>query len=48
MIKDGFDVLTYRKGHCRRINERRFVRRRAKLDGCWVDYLSAAGACRPT
>jgi len=39
MIKDGFDVLTYRKGHCRRINERRFVRRRAKLDGCWVDYL---------
>jgi transposase len=39
MIKDGFDVLTYRKGHCRRINERRFVRRRAKLDGYWVDYL---------
>jgi transposase len=39
MIKDGFDVLTYRKGHCRRINERRFVRRRAVLDGCSVDYL---------
>jgi transposase len=39
MIKDGFDVLTYRKGRCRRINERRFIRRRAKLDGCWVDYL---------
>ena len=39
MIRDGFDVLTYRKGHCRRINERRFVRRRAKLDGVWVDYL---------
>jgi len=39
MIEDGFDVLTYRKGHCRRINERRFIRRRAKLDGCWVDYL---------
>jgi hypothetical protein len=39
MIKDGFDVLTYRKGHCRRINERRFVRRRAKLGGVWVDYL---------
>ena len=33
MIKDGFDVLTYRKGRCRRINEQRFVRRRAKLDG---------------
>jgi hypothetical protein len=39
MIKDGFDVLTYRKGRCRRINERRFLRRRAKLDGRWVDYL---------
>jgi transposase len=39
MIKDGFDVLTYRKGHCRRIHEHRLVRRRAKLDGCWVDYL---------
>ena len=39
MIKDGFDLLTYRKGRCRRINERRFVRQRAKLDGRWVDYL---------
>jgi transposase len=39
MIKNGFDLLTYRKGRCRRINERRFIRRRAELDGCWVDYL---------
>ena len=39
MIKDGFDVLTYRKGRCRRINEQRFVRRRAKLDGRFVEYL---------
>jgi hypothetical protein len=39
MIKDGFHLLTYRKGHCRRINERRFVRRRAKFDGRFVDYL---------
>jgi transposase len=39
MIKNGFDLLTYRKGRCRRINERRFIRRRAKLDGCWADYL---------
>src|ERR1700756_875567 len=39
MIKSGFDVLTYRKGRCRHINERRFVRRRAVLDGCSVDYL---------
>jgi hypothetical protein len=39
MIKNGFDLLTYRKGRCRRINERRFIRRRAELDGCRVDYL---------
>jgi transposase len=39
MIKDGFDVLTYRKGQCRRINERRFIRRCAVLDGRSVDYL---------
>jgi transposase len=39
MIKDGFDLLTYRKGRRRRINERRFIRRRAQLDGRWVDYL---------
>jgi transposase len=39
MIKDGFDLLTYRKGRCRHINERRFIRRCAELDGRWVDYL---------
>src|SRR5271166_1130320 len=39
MITDGFDLLTYRKGRCRRINERRFIRRRAELDGRWVHYL---------
>jgi hypothetical protein len=39
MIKDGFDVLIYRRGQCRRINERRFIRRRAEFDGRWVDYL---------
>lgn len=39
MIKAGFDVLTYRKGRSRRINEQRFIKRRAKLDGCWVGYL---------
>jgi transposase len=38
MIEDGFDILTYRKGKGRRIHERRFVRRRAKLDGRWVSY----------
>jgi hypothetical protein len=39
MIKDGFDVLTYRKERCRRINERRFVRRCAEIDRRRVDYL---------
>jgi hypothetical protein len=39
MINDGFDVLTYRVGRCRRIHERQFIRRRAELDGDWVDYL---------
>ncbi len=38
MIAQGFDILTYRKGKSRRIDERRFVRRRAKLDGHWVSY----------
>jgi transposase len=39
MIEGGFDVLTYRKGRCRRIHERRFIRRCVELDGHWVDYL---------
>jgi prepilin-type processing-associated H-X9-DG protein len=38
LIKDGFDILTYRKGKTRRISEKRFVLRRAKLDGRWVRY----------
>ena len=38
MIRDGFDILTYRKGKGRLVNERRFVRRRAKIDGHWVSY----------
>ena len=39
IIKDGFDLITYRAGRCRHINERRFIRRRADLDGHWVHYL---------
>jgi transposase len=38
MLDDGFDILTYRKGRSRRISPRRFVRRRARLDGNWVTY----------
>ncbi|NIM50711.1 MAG: hypothetical protein GTO22_15905, partial [Gemmatimonadales bacterium] len=29
LIQDGFDIVTYRKGKSRGINEKRFVRRRA-------------------
>jgi transposase len=39
IVNDGFDLLTYRVGRCRRIHERRFIRRRAEFDGRWVDYL---------
>jgi hypothetical protein len=38
MIAQGFDILTYRKGKSRHINPRRFVHRRARLDGHWVSY----------
>jgi len=38
ILARGFDIVTYRKGTSRRIAVRRFVRRRAKLDGRWVSY----------
>jgi hypothetical protein len=38
MIEDGFDILTYRKGKGRAIHPRRFVRRRARIEGRWVTY----------
>lgn len=38
MIQQGFDILTYRKHKSCLVNERRFVRRGAKLDGHWVAY----------
>ena len=38
MLRDDFDILTYRKGKSRRISPHRFVRRRAKIDGNWVTY----------
>jgi hypothetical protein len=38
LIRDGFDILTYRKYRSRRVSEKRFVLRRAKLDGRWVSY----------
>ncbi len=38
LVDDGFDILTYRKGRCRRVSEHRFVLRRADFDGRAVEY----------
>jgi transposase len=38
ILDHGFDIVTYRKGKSRRVAERRFRTRRAKLDGRWVSY----------
>jgi len=35
----GFDILTYRKGRFRKISERRFILRKARLEGRRVEYL---------
>jgi hypothetical protein len=35
----GIDILTYRKGRCRRVAEKRFVLRTARIDGRRVEYL---------
>ena len=34
-----FDILTYRKGRFRKISERRFILRKARLEGRRVEYL---------
>lgn len=39
LLAVGFDFITYRKGRLRRIAEKRFVLRKAKLDGHPVTYL---------
>lgn len=39
LLAMGFDLMTYRKGRIRRIAEKRFVLRKAKLDGRAVKYL---------
>jgi hypothetical protein len=39
LLAVGFDILTYRKGRTCHIAERRFTRRKAKLDGRPVEYL---------
>jgi hypothetical protein len=39
LIEMNFEILTYRKGRVRRISEKRFVLRKARLDGRPVKYL---------
>jgi len=39
IVAMGIDILTYRKGRCRRVAEKRFVRCVARLDGRRVEYL---------
>jgi DNA-binding CsgD family transcriptional regulator len=38
LLEANFDILTYRKGRCRRISAHRFVLRRAQIDGRAVEY----------
>ncbi|MDQ2943827.1 MAG: helix-turn-helix domain-containing protein [Candidatus Dormibacteraeota bacterium] len=38
LLVANFDILTYRKGKTRRINQRRFVLRCAKIDGRSIEY----------
>jgi hypothetical protein len=38
ILRLGFDMLTYRKGHARRIAEKRFLRCATRIDGRRVEY----------
>jgi hypothetical protein len=38
LLAAHFDILTYRKGKCRRVGEHRFVLRRAQIDNRNVEY----------
>jgi hypothetical protein len=47
MLLDAqFDILTYRKGRCRRVGKHRFVLRQARIDGKTVEYLLNDQAAR--
>jgi len=39
LLAMNFDILTYRKGRVRRVAEKRFIPRQARLDGRRVQYL---------
>jgi prepilin-type processing-associated H-X9-DG protein len=38
LIDDGFDILTYRKGHVPYVSEKKFIVRKARFDGHSVQY----------
>jgi transposase len=38
LLDANFDILTYRKGKCRRVGEHRFILRRAQIDNRNVEY----------
>ena len=38
LLAANFDILTYRKGKCRRVGEHRFILRRAQIDNRKVEY----------
>lgn len=46
LLAMNFDILTYRKGRVRRIAEKRFILRKARLDGRPVKYLLHDQAAR--
>lgn len=41
MLAVGFDLLTYRKGHCRRVPRKRFKKCATQHDGMTFDYVLA-------
>jgi hypothetical protein len=41
LIASGFDILTYRKGRCRRVPKTRFSTQKAKLEGRKIKYQLA-------
>lgn len=41
LLGDGFDILTYRKGRCRKVPAKRFADHQATIEGRKVSYLLA-------
>ena len=46
LIGNGFDILTYRKGRCRKVSAKHFSEHKAVIDGRMVEYMLAdQGIC---